>query len=579
MSAIVNEGLTLAFKLLVNKLRDRSSAALKHGDVTDQRFRDFIVRELNEINEKLDALCKTNLLAAADFFKTGVTLLYHYLVEKCQAKLESEVFKLSDFDVISLLSTDSASLEPRPVVTEMDDYEVLHLLRSGLTLDDFDVSDPVYANAKKRFSQADESATYAFRNEALGICDRVLAMKFRVAATLLQHLEEPEVAVLSCKDYLEQLNGLPEVREAFSVKYGGFNLRRLFCEMSREALINTVITINRVIWEFMHLCGKGNEVLRHWPEIPTGSRTKIHPVQDERVSRAYRWSFGGYGEGEKQFSGPVDIATDSKGRLLVADRNNQKIKLFSTDGKFITTIFDLVLVKSYDHDIAVVRSANLLHPQSVAVDKDDNVYICSSMRPPLAHRTRGYTNEIIALDNDGDFLWSFGKECPQFKKGKLKSIAVDDTRNRLLALCADTVFVLKMDGTYLSHFSLVSDNFFSSPDACLCVTKSGHVMVTGLCSIHVTYISNSQNAHYTRPFKPSENISSPFRPVGIAFNPYTEEVVVVDRGSSSTMMFTSDGQFIRKISLYETYLSGGVTVTRDGHTAIANRNGNNILIV
>ena len=573
-SVLVNEGLSLALKLVVNKLRDKTAARLKHGDVTDERFREFVVRELNEINQKLDALCKTHLLAAADFFKTGITLLYHYLMEKCEAMMESEVFKPSEFDIISMLSTDSASYEPKPVATGIDDYEVLNLLRNGLTLSDLNANDPVYANAKKRFSQADESATYAFSNEALGIYDRVLAMKFRVAATLLQHLEEPEVAALSCQDYLEQMNGMPEIREAFSIRYGSFNLRRLFCEMSRDALIGTVVTINRVIWEFMHLSGKGNDVLRHWPQIPTGPGSKIHPVLDERTCLAYRWSFGEYGEGEKQLSGPADVATDTRGRLFVADRNNHKIKVFSADGEFIATIFDLALVKSYDRDIAVIRSANLLHPQSVAVDKQDNVYVCSS----VTKKPRGYTNEIIALDSGGDFRWSFGKGCAEFGDGKLKSVAVSDDNGQLFALCKSTVFVLNLDGDYLSQFGFLSEDFIASPNSCLCMTKS-HLVVTGLNAVHVTHLSATQKSRYTKSFKLNNEISHAFQPAGVAFNPCTEKLVVVDRASNSVMMFSMDGQFIRKIGLCQTYCSGGITITRDGHVAIANRNGNNILIV
>lgn len=71
MASVVADTLRLTFKLLLSKMRDTGAENLKHGDVSDERFRDFIVRELTAIREKLEGLCKMDLISSANFSKMG----------------------------------------------------------------------------------------------------------------------------------------------------------------------------------------------------------------------------------------------------------------------------------------------------------------------------------------------------------------------------------------------------------------------------------------------------------------------------------------------------------------------------
>ena len=54
-----------------------------------------------------------------------------------------------------------------------------------------------FANARKRFKRAREEATRAFANEALKLSDRVLAMQYRVTATILENVEHPTDALIT----------------------------------------------------------------------------------------------------------------------------------------------------------------------------------------------------------------------------------------------------------------------------------------------------------------------------------------------------------------------------------------------
>ena len=570
MASVIADTLRLTFKLLLSKIRDEGAERLKHGDVSDERFREFIVRELAAIREKLEGLCKVDLIASANFFKDGVSLMYHSF-GKCNPQIETEIYK-SDFDTISLVNTDATNIE-------LDDWEVLHLMSDGLQFDKIDPQDKFFVEAKDFLKKAAENATKAFSNEALDIYDRVLSMKFRVAATMLEFIEDPEVAVVLCKNYLEQLNGLPEVREVFSVRFGGFSVRRLFCEMRREALISAVVSINRILWEYLHLSSKGDEFLRNWPEIPVDSSHKIHPVLSWEVSRGYFWSFGEFGTGPGQLNGPVDLATNRKGDFIVADRFNSQIKVFSKDGNLSERVCELALLQTFNEDTVVT---NLLHPQCVAIDKDDRIYIGSGYKSPLNLQ---FTNEIIAVDKNGNFRWSFGRGMPSFNHGTLTSIAVDKNRGRVFALCDNTVFVLNTDGTFLSCFSFVGE-FTQAQESHMCVTNRGDLIVTALNTVF--FISKraandtsfkSRTVLPSRFIKPHKRIPNTFNPSGITFNYHTEEVIVVDRTSNSLMMFDTLGNLKRKVYFYEKYLSGAATVTRDGHVAVANKAANKILIL
>ena len=54
MSSIVTAVFKATIELLVNKDRDKAAERLKEEDVTEQKFRSVIVREIDDIKSKLD---------------------------------------------------------------------------------------------------------------------------------------------------------------------------------------------------------------------------------------------------------------------------------------------------------------------------------------------------------------------------------------------------------------------------------------------------------------------------------------------------------------------------------------------
>jgi DNA-binding beta-propeller fold protein YncE len=109
-------------------------------------------------------------------------------------------------------------------------------------------------------------------------------------------------------------------------------------------------------------------------------------------------SWGEPGSGPGQFVVPHAIAIDKKGRVLVADRHNNRIQVFDEHGKFLTQWTDVEL------------------PTDIFIDKDETVYV-SELIP-----------RVSIFNIDGKLLARWGNEGTD-KAGPLfvtlHSIAVD----------------------------------------------------------------------------------------------------------------------------------------------------------
>ena len=75
MSEIGTSLLKTVMGFLVDKARDRAAEKLKEGDVTDNKIRELIQREMDDIKSKLDALSRKDFLTAIDAFEAGLRYL------------------------------------------------------------------------------------------------------------------------------------------------------------------------------------------------------------------------------------------------------------------------------------------------------------------------------------------------------------------------------------------------------------------------------------------------------------------------------------------------------------------------
>ena len=90
--------------------------------------------------------------------------------------------------------------------------------------------------------------------------------------------------------------------------------------------------------------------------------------------------WGTLGSGDGQFNGPAGIAVDSNGNIYVADGNNNRIQMFSSDGTFITQW------GSYGSG-----DGQFMQPTSITVDSSNNIYVVDKNNNRIQKFSQGYT--------------------------------------------------------------------------------------------------------------------------------------------------------------------------------------------
>ena len=215
MVSIVTAVLKATVGLILHKGRDLAADKLQEGDVTEQQFRNMIVREIDDIQSNLDGLARKDLLTSISIFKEGIVFLYKVLDMKfiCKERTATEQGAITQG---SREGTTQLSLQSFET-----DVDKVSLLRGMDSLDDF--CKRALADAKKPFDEARVKATEAFNNVAFSTSDRIMAMQYRVMCTILEKIEYPKEAITVCKLCLEELHSMPAVRKSFEVEItGGF---------------------------------------------------------------------------------------------------------------------------------------------------------------------------------------------------------------------------------------------------------------------------------------------------------------------------------------------------------------------
>ena len=152
MSSLITAVFKATIGLLVNKGRDKLAEKLNEGDVTHQKFRSLIVREIDEIKSKLDGLARKDLKTSISHFKEGIELLYE-VFESARRSSEHKT-----------VTEQAASVEAFPLSREMRKLELTSMDETATRL---------LSTAKERFKEARREATKAFNNEALELPDRL----------------------------------------------------------------------------------------------------------------------------------------------------------------------------------------------------------------------------------------------------------------------------------------------------------------------------------------------------------------------------------------------------------------------
>ena len=557
MSSIVLAVFRVTIGLLVDKGRDEVAKTLKDGDVTDQKFRGLIIREIDDIKSKLDGLSRKDLGASISFFEEGIELLYE-VFGKARPRSEHGA------------NTTQACYEAFSFAKGMRKLELTDL--------DEAAARKLY-NSKDRFKQARIEATRAFKNEALETADRILAMQYRVMATILETVDNPEDAVAPCRVCLKELNSLSAVQSSFNVqlKKGIQAVKGLFGKDKRGKIISSVCHVNRVIYDVTLTVGRDVSFWT-WPTVDI-DEDKVDPLRDESVADVLRresiehcyvpWSFGQESEEEHKLKNPRGIATNSSGQFIVADHGN--VKVFDSSGKFMAP-FSLPT-----DDLKTYMTYSVF---DATTDMNDNLYVLVRwMKWYAVIGNFEYDNFMYKFTYTGDLQHKFPlREGGWFRK----RMAVTDS-DKVLVLRESSlenfdyvVDVYKTDGQFVDSFGEGME------DPCdITAANDGRVMVVewNASCLHIF----SEDGNHLNKIK----LQGCYSPPSIAFHSASEHVVVagVERKKDllQVEIYTKDGEFVRSIQIHEEKIGDvqGMAVSSTGRIAMIlnQRNRSKVLVL
>mgnify|MGYP002803953537 CR=1 FL=1 len=372
--SVVTGILSSSIGLLWNKARDTMSDKLKDSDVTDAKIRQMVTRELNDIKTKLDGLSRKDLLCSFSLLKQGVCLLY--------AALDNS--KLLYCTNTSLSST----VESGILNVALELFDVVRKLKTN--------SNDEFGSAQEKFKSASIRATDAFCNEALRTKDRIFAAKLLIVSEILGHLDSPETAIVGCLSFLQDLHGLPAVREMFSV-YLKRGIMSKLNKAERVENVKSVMLINYVLFQFSSkFCSKLADRLT-WPGegIELAARS-FNPILNwQEISTRKSWDEKLMPPcNELSIENGIDLflsAVNSHGDLVVGEAGDSegKIRIISrTGGSKVVR-----LPRPKEDEI------NQEHVVAVAIDKSNNVIV---VRQLVARTQNGNVISYVlnVLDNN-----------------------------------------------------------------------------------------------------------------------------------------------------------------------------------
>ncbi|XP_068762310.1 uncharacterized protein [Montipora capricornis] len=576
MSSIITSLLKNTLGLLVNNARDRAAEKLRDGDVVDQKIREIIEREIEDVRSKLDALSRKDLLTAIDAFETGISYLYEAvdLLPGAATRARKREDEAQLKEAVSL-PTSSAPVDAIVLATGMRNMELTEFVGDARR---------ALSDGKERFKMAREKATEAFNNESLSTLDRITTIRYRVMAANLELAVKiletaSELSSLSvkialtsalpeCEQCLRNLHSLLVVKKNFKVelKKGLLNIRGRFKKEDRREIIAAVWQVNRAINDVLQASGENIDIC-HYPIIDIEDE-KIDPRSDHRIAKILKkldiehenfivWSFGEDDEDGQKLQHPTGIAKNADGEFIIAD-NYKTVKVFDNSGKFIYKFYPDV-----GTDDAIGKLLD------IATDENNNTYVL--VLPPVIENNLkvedGRDRREVQVFNRAELRMKFSVEVAR----NARKLAVGN--GKLLLLSDNMVHVYDLNGRYERSFGreITSD----AQDIAVGLSEQIFVLDAGL-NVCIVFNKDGVKKHEF-----TVRLGDKGWLYGFALHPLGEYVFIagVERSSSfwrsggtlKVEIYTKDGEFYREIRLRENkpIWFNSVAISKEGRLVVS----------
>ena len=436
---------------------------LKEGEsIRDRTFLELFLNEADQLELKLDQISRKELYASKLSYRQGLTNVNEVL---------NKIGKIGEEETHTATVTVSGNSTFYAVNTEADIVDSMTANLKSLKVTDLDEEARKFVDeAKEAFGKASTKAEEAFSNPSLKATLRVQAMSICIMAKILKHMDDPAIALPSCKSYLNDLYSLQQIQDSFCslVTGKGFD----------KEIVRDVCYLNRLLFDVIRRVSK-KEVFWSWPPIIIRKEDKIihqiDPLRDVRVTKALcsksskkdvlsndtemtvAWSFGAE-EPDTKLISPRDVTTDHHGHFIVADNGDRCIKVFNDTGKFVRS-FSALPRHQVDEEIC-----------SVVTDREDKIFVLTKIDK--------YHHKVDLFDKDGKLLKRFpleeGLVCcsPVINDSNELFVVIENQKNDSKQ---STIYAYKSDGKPIIHKGFGQDTLMEPTD--MTVANGGLLMV------------------------------------------------------------------------------------------------------
>lgn len=275
-------------------------------------------------------------------------------------------------------------------------------------------------------------------------------------------------------------------------------------------------------------------------------------------------TFGGEGEGDGKLCRPWGVCCNGDGNLIVADRSNNRIQVFDSQGNFL-----------FKFGTQGSGPGQFDRPAGVATDKDGKIIVADKDN----HRIQIFTKCGMYFNMFGEK----GSKPGQFNYpwdvavNSEGDIIVSDTRNHRIQM-------FRCDGTYVSKYGFEGSanmwKHFDSPRG-VAFTRNGSIVATDFNNHRLVIIeSNFGNARCLG----SEG-SGPkqfLRPQGVAIDD-DGNIIVADSRNNRIQIFDINGSIVCQFGTPgknpgELDRPSGICVTPDGKIVVVDFGNNRVQV-
>ena len=495
MSSILTSLLKFTIGILVTKLRDEAARRL-FGDPTDESFRELISRELNEIKSKLDALIRKDLLSSVEFLEDGIC---HLQMSILRSEPSAEECDMLD-------SGESLSVARIGLATTTGMYVI--------------TSEERFKRAQECFKIAGQEATRAFSNSALEINDRVLAIKLRITARILEGIKDLECAVNAGAMYLESLHELPAVQEAFSVYLDG-SVKSIFNKTERSQIIQNVTMINLVLFSFVRRFTCLPRDLFNWPSIKLEDERIYQPVLRSQSISLEEFNVHEAPPFQFKFNNGIEIcnvgstAVDSKGNIIAETKEGILCVINTITGK-------AEILHNFCKQNSTLLTCRI---DSVSIDNDDNIFVITCSKNQMS-----FSFKLWVFDPSGEIK----HDCTlEFLSSRhiVGITAQIEVKNKLALIKKEEdehVYVCETNGKLKFSFSLLE--------------RFGQVFLSNSDENEILVGHGQTVCVYTYKGNLIKTIKVPdgYKIRGLVFNDITKNIIVICKTSNCIQVVSYD---------------------------------------